>query len=396
VICGADSNPSFVQRKGRVVMSGKPILITGGAGFIGSRLAIRLARQVQTGQNHVTVFDNFHPQTHRGNPDIRIALRRHGVNVITGDIRNPLAIGTAIAETRPDLVYHLAAETGTGQSFTKPARYCDVNIMGTAHLIDAIQRHVPDLPRIILAGSRAVYGEGGCIDAQGQPAAPLIRSATDMAAGQFQPRDRTGTALIPVPSNADCAVAPASIYASTKLMQEYLLQQAFWGSATAVGVLRLQNVYGPGQSLHNPYTGVLSIFCRQILEGRSLTLYEDGLITRDFVAVDDVVRAFVMMGQAAVMPQEVLDIGSGQGSTILEVARSLLRLLGASSERLAITGAYRPGDIRHAVADISRATNLLGWTPDIAMSTGLASLAAWSRSQMQPRLATPEIAQVGG
>lgn len=387
-------------------MAGKSILITGGAGFIGSRLAIRLASQSrtdqnQTDQNRVTIFDSFHPQTHRGNIDSRITLQRHGVNVIAGDIRNPLAIGTAIAETCPDLIYHLAAETGTGQSYAKPAHYCDVNIMGTAHLIDAVQRHVPDLPRIILAGSRAVYGEGGCIDAQGKPATPVIRSAIDMAAGQFHPCDRAGTPLTPVSSKADCAVAPASIYASTKLMQEYLLQQAFWGSPTAVGILRLQNVYGPGQSLHNPYTGVLSIFCRQILEGRCLDIYEDGLITRDFVPVDDVVRAFVMMGQAAVMPQEVLDIGSGQGSTILDVARSLLRLLGASSERLTITGAYRPGDIRHAVADTSRATDLLGWMPEIPLSTGLASLAAWSRSQMQPRLAIPEstsseFAQAGG
>ncbi|MDX5402062.1 MAG: NAD-dependent epimerase/dehydratase family protein, partial [Rhodobacterales bacterium] len=188
--------------------------------------------------------------------------------------------------------------------------------------------------------------------------------------------------LTPVPTNADCPVAPASIYASTKLMQEYLLQQAFWGTGTRVGILRLQNVYGPGQSLNNPYTGVLSIFCRQIREGRALDIYEDGLITRDFVLVDDVVRAFAMMGNAGVMPQDILDIGSGQPATILDVARKLLALLDAPTDRLTVTGAFRPGDIRHAVADISRAATLLGWAPEATLDAGLASLAAWSRNQM--------------
>lgn len=358
-------------------MAGQKVLITGGAGFIGTRLAVALADR-----HNVNVFDSFNPQAHGDGPANRLRLARHGVGVITGDIRDARAIGAAIARTRPDVIYHLAAETGTGQSFFKPAHYIDVNVMGTARLIEAVRRHAPDLPRIILAGSRSVYGEGACLDAAGRPAQAVERRQDDLSTGMFQPRSRSGAPLLPVPTNADCPVAPASVYASTKLMQEYLLQQAFWGTDTRVGILRLQNVYGPGQSMNNPYTGVLSIFCRQIQEGRVLNIYEDGQITRDFVLVDDVVRAFAMMGQTRAMPQEVLDIGSGRGTTILDVARTLLACLDAPADRLAVTGAFRPGDIRHAVADITRAAALLGWSPDTGLEAGLASLAAWSRSQV--------------
>jgi dTDP-L-rhamnose 4-epimerase len=359
------------------MLAGQSVLITGGAGFIGARLAMTLSDR-----HRVTVFDNFNPQVHDAVPQTRMRLARHGVDVITGDIRDRREVGAAVARTRPRVIYHLAAETGTGQSYSKPTHYTDVNVMGTAHLIEAVRRHVPDLPRIILAGSRSVYGEGSCLDAQGRPACAMDRRQPDLDAGLFQPRSRTGALLTPVPTDATCPVAPASVYASTKLMQEYLLSQAFWGTPTRVGILRLQNVYGPGQSMNNPYTGVLSIFCRQILDGQVLDIFEDGQITRDFVQVDDVVRAFAMMGQARAMPQEVLDIGVGQGATILSVAQTLLACLGAPPDRLVVTGAYRPGDIRHAVADISRAVTLLGWRPDVALPDGLARLAAWSRDQV--------------
>lgn len=371
-------------------MSAKSVLITGGAGFIGLRLAIRLARHAD-----VTIFDNFHPQVHHGQPDPRLRLQQHGIRIIEGDIRDPSAIRKAVADTRPALIYHLAAETGTGQSFTELARYNDVNVMGTAHLIEAVQRYAPHLPRIVLAGSRAVYGEGACVDAKGRPAQPQIRLVDDMAKGRFEPRNSAGAALVPVPSHAGCPVAPVSVYAATKLMQEYLLQQAFWGSGTAVGILRLQNVYGPGQSLNNPYTGVLSIFCRQIQEGQILNIYEDGQITRDFVLVDDVVRALAMMGQVAAMPRDIVDIGSGQGVSILQVAQMLLQLFGEPADRLRITGAFRPGDIRHAVADISRAAACLGWTPQVTLAAGLSSLAAWSRAQMHGAKPFAAVAQAG-
>lgn len=354
-------------------MTRPAILITGGAGFIGSRLATELARDFD-----VAVYDNFHPQAHEGNPENRARLAVGGIRVIEADIRDTDALTAALSETRPRIVYHLAAETGTGQSFDEPVRYTDVNVMGTAHLIAAV-RKVGGVRRVVLAGSRSVYGEGACVDAQGRPAAAAERDPLDLARGDFVPRDRQGRALTPVPTDAGCPVAPASVYASTKLMQEYLLTQAFWGTDTAIGILRLQNVYGPGQSLNNPYTGVLSIFCRQILEGGVLNIFEDGMITRDFVEVSDVVAAFAAMGRAADMPDDILDIGSGHGATILEVARILLTRLDASPDRLQITGAFRPGDIRHAVADITRARTALGWQPQVPLEAGLERLADWSR-----------------
>ena len=352
------------------------VLITGGAGFIGSRLALRL----QAAGSQVTVYDNFHPQAHAGNDDTRSALRAAGVQIVTGDLRDAAELRAALASCDPQIVYHLAAETGTGQSFDLPVRYVDVNVTGTAHLIEAIRATGPSVTRVVLAGSRSVYGEGACVCPAGQPTPAVARLPADMARGDFAPKDRQGQGLIPVKTNADCAVAPASVYASSKLMQEYLLQQGFWGTGVKVGILRLQNVYGPGQSMNNPYTGVLSIFCRQILEGKVLNIFEDGQIMRDFVLVDDVVSAFVAIGRVARMPDEILDIGQGKATSILQVAQQLLTILGRDPTRISITGAFRPGDIRHAVAHISRAKAALGWAPQFEVEDGLRRLADWSRT----------------
>ena len=358
-----------------MTLSDASILVTGGAGFIGSRLCAALAAEGA----RVTAFDNFHPQAHAGNPGARERLDAAGATLVEGDVRDAAALRAALSDAAPDIVYHLAAETGTGQSFDLPVRYTDVNVMGTAHLVEAI-RALPKAPaRVILAGSRSVYGEGACVDDLGHPAAAVERADADMAAGDYAPKDAAGRPLTPVATRADtCPVAPASVYASTKLMQEYLLSQAFWGSDTQVGILRLQNVYGPGQSLNNPYTGVLSIFVRQIGEGKTLEIYEDGEIVRDFVLVDDVVEAFATMARAGDMPRRVIDVGAGEGAAIHDVARRLLRLMSADADRTRVTGAFRPGDIRHAVADIGPARDLLGWQPRHDLDEGLSRLVSWS------------------
>lgn len=353
------------------------IFITGGAGFIGSRLAEALART-----HPVTVFDNFHPQTHEGNEGNHERLG--AVTVIRGDVRDADALAAAVKAANPDLIYHFAAETGTGQSFDMPARYVDVNVTGTAHLIEAARAHAPNLRRVMLAGSRAVYGEGACVDAADRLTPAVPRSAEDMAAGDFAPKSAGGARLTPVRTNAACVTAPASVYASTKLMQEYLLQQAFWGTDVEVGLLRLQNVYGPGQSLNNPYTGVISIFARQIAEGKTLNIYEDGAITRDFVLVDDVVDAFVRLGAVSGCPAGVIDIGFGEGVTIIAMARHLAALLGRDPDNMRVTGDYRPGDIRHAVADIARAREALDWAPRYDIKTGLGRFVEWSGLASSP------------
>lgn len=348
------------------------ILITGGAGFIGTHLVAKLASL-----GEVFVFDSFHPQVHDDPRAARNALERQGVRVLTGDVRDEAALGAAVREAMPDTVFHLAAETGTGQSFELPRRYVDVNVGGTVRLIEAIRTHAPCVDRVILAGSRAVYGEGAYVDEQGRPARPVPRLEADMLAGDYSVKDARGAALFPAATNADWAPAPASIYASTKLMQEYLLQQAFWGSATRVGIVRLQNVFGPGQSLHNSYTGVLCHFCNMLRNRRPVELFEDGAIERDFVFVGDVVDALVRLATMECMPCRIIDIGSGRATTIAEAASILCRLFGLSNDLIRVTAQFRPGDVRRAVADVSLARSLLGWEPKHGLEEGLALLVNW-------------------
>lgn len=348
------------------------VFITGGAGFIGSRLAERWSLAGAA----VTVFDNFHPQVASIHAENRRRLGDLGVDVVKGDIRDRPALEAAIRKSAPGIVYHLAAETGTGQSYDKPARYCDVNVTGSANLIEALRAAPANARRVILAGSRAVYGEGACLGADGRPTVAVARKSEDLATGDFAPKDKFGNRLTPVATNADCPANPTSVYASTKLMQEYLLSQGLWGSGTALGILRLQNVYGPGQATRNPYTGVLSIFVQQVADQKTLEIYEDGEITRDFVFIDDVVSAFYRMGTIKAMPEGIIDIGSGVGTTILDAATQVLRAMGKDAGNLWISGKYRPGDVRHAVADISQAADKLGWQPETGFSAGLDQLIA--------------------
>ncbi len=353
------------------------VFITGGVGFIGSRLAERWSRAGAA----VTVFDSFHPQVASIHADNRRRLIEIGVDVIKGDVRDRAALDAAIRKAAPEIVYHLAAETGTGQSYDELERYCCVNVTGTANLIEVLRAARLKARRIILAGSRAVYGEGACIDAEGRPTAAVARKNEDLTAGDYSPKDKFGNRLTPVATNADCPANPASIYASTKLMQEHLLAQGLWGSGIELGILRLQNVYGPGQAMRNPYTGVLSIFVQQVAEQKTLEIYEDGEIIRDFVFIDDVVLAFYRMGTIGAMPKGIIDIGSGVGTTILDAARQILRGMEEDQRRLRISGRFRPGDVRHAVADISRAADELRWQPEHALASGIDRLVAWGAKE---------------
>jgi dTDP-L-rhamnose 4-epimerase len=352
------------------------LLITGGAGFIGSRLALLLSQHGHS----VAIFDNLHPQVHFGNEsNFRIA-KSSNASIYIGDIRSRDDIQRAIVASQPEAIFHLAAETGTGQSFDHPTRYNEVNVIGTTNLIEAIHSVGSSVRRVILAGSRSVYGEGACVNDIGVMTPAIARLAEDLAHGEYRPRSASGEWLTPVATCAEtCTVAPASIYASTKLMQEYLLTQAFWGSQVDVGILRLQNVYGPGQSMSNPYTGVISIFADQIMQGRTLNIYEDGEITRDFVFVDDVVAAFAAALDVERFGSTILDIGSGEASTIINVAKQLIALLGQEASGLKITGQFRAGDIRYALGDISRATALLSWNPRVGIAEGLARFSQWAK-----------------
>ena len=325
----------------------------------------------------MTVFDTFSEQVHGNGSAARTGVAVDGINVIQGDVRDGDLIERALRASRARVVIHLAAETGTGQSHTEPAHYVDVNVTGTARLVEAI-REVGGIRRVILSGTRAVYGEGACVDRAGLRVAAVARREADLAIGDYAPKDKVGRSLRPVATASDTPAAPTSVYASTKLMQEYLLTQGLWGSETHVGLMRLQNVYGPGQTLNNPYTGVLSVFARKIADGEKLEVFEDGAITRDFVYVDDAVEAFVSMVQTPIVTAQPIDIGSGKGATLLEVAKKLLETMDADPDALRVTGAFRPGDIRHALADISAAKAVLGWHPNVALDSGLIRFAEWA------------------
>jgi dTDP-L-rhamnose 4-epimerase len=279
----------------------------------------------------------------------------------------------------PTIVVHLASETGTGQSADEPVRYVDVNVGGTARLIEAMKKLPTPPQRVILAATRAVYGESAYQDASGHLLVPKPRRTEDMARGIFDVHDEAGTVLSPVKTPETLPPAPGSVYGSSKLMQEYLLTQvpAPWQTV----LLRLQNVYGPGQSLRNPYTGVLSIFCQQTLAGQVLNIYEDGEIYRDFVFVDDVVDAFVAACKAPDAGGKTFNIGTGEATSILAAAGQILVLLGKPADNLRVTGNFRAGDVRYAVADISAAVGALGWAPRVSFSEGIALLAEWARSE---------------
>ncbi|MBI3300248.1 MAG: GDP-mannose 4,6-dehydratase [Elusimicrobia bacterium] len=354
-------------------------LITGGAGFIGTKLV----RELQKDPAHrCCVIDDLTEQVH--GPDAAFPDFASNVSCLRYDLRDAGSIKDAVAEFKPTHVVHLAAETGTGQSRDELQRYCSVNVDGTAILLEALIAGAGELGQVILASSRAVHGEGPWRRADGQVVVPGARRGEDLAAGRFDPaayEDGKAVRLSePLAAVESTPASPVSIYASTKLMQEHLLTQSALGEKALV--FRLQNVYGAGQSLRNPYTGVLSVFCSLLLKNQPLAVFEDGGIIRDFVAADDVVAGILSGIAAGTAGGTVINLGSGRPVSILSAARLLCRIFGKDPERtIAVTGQFRLGDVRHATADIAKARALLGWTPRTSLQEGLEELARWSRTQ---------------
>lgn len=359
-------------------MTSQKILITGGAGFIGTKLCANLISV--NPEIEILVYDNLHPQVHGNQASFTPTATQ--VNFTKGDVGDRESLLACVKQFKPHVIYHLAAETGTGQSYDEPVRYCAANVGGTANLIEAI-RAAGTVTKVILAGSRAVYGEGAYTDKTGRIFGGLPRTAEEMAKGNFNaplPLEAQ-TPFSPAKSDASLPPMPASIYASTKLMQEYLLTQAAENANWTCSILRFQNVYGAGQSLNNPYTGVLSIFAKKLMLGEHLSIFEDGQIARDFIYVDDVVRALTILKDTDLTNGEIIDIGFGEPTTILEVSQHLSSLLGMDPDKNVITGQFRAGDIRYACANIKKAQQLLNWNPQISIKDGLEKLVAWVKVQ---------------
>ncbi|PND54902.1 NAD-dependent dehydratase [Mycobacterium sp. ENV421] len=344
------------------------MLITGGAGFIGSTLARRL---VEAGYD-VAVMDILHPQVHAAGAAIDLPP---SVRLFTGDVTHAPDCDAVLRLFKPSQIVHLAAETGTAQSLSEASRHGSVNVVGTTQLLDALSRcrHVPD--QLVLASSRAVYGEGAWQSAT-DIFYPPPRSHAQLVAGIWDPQGPSGDPAVPLASSAErTEPRPTNIYAATKLAQEHIL--AAWTAAhdTRLTVLRLQNVYGPGQSLTNSYTGIVALFARLSREKQALEVYEDGRIVRDFVYIDDVVEGLFAAIESPAAPSRYVDIGSGVPTTIHELAQQLAAICGAPEP--VVVGKFRDGDVRAARCDIEPATNELGWRPKWSLEEGMRALLDW-------------------
>jgi len=355
----------------------KKILITGGAGFIGSRLTAQLAAKGHT----VRVLDNLSPQIHGPAPEASPLYRSilGKAEFMRGSVTDPAALAQALDGM--DTVVHLAAETGTGQSMYAIRHYSEVNVGGTALLLDLIANKPFPVRKLVVASSRAIYGEGKYACREHGDVYPGSRSAADMEKKDFEVHcPRCGLPAEMRPTDEDSALRPASVYGVTKLTQEQLTLTV--GAALGISALafRYQNVYGPGQSLSNPYTGILSIFSTRIRNGSGINIFEDGRESRDFVYIDDVVAATEKGIEAQGPLVGAFNVGSGEATDVVAVTDKLQELLGRKVP-VQVTGQFRIGDIRHNVADLAKARSVLGYAPATGFAEGLGRFVDWVKSE---------------
>ncbi len=350
-------------------------LVTGGAGFVGRHLVQALLLD----GHHVRVLDTLSAQIHGSDP--RLPPELEGAEFIHGDVRDADRLATALVGI--DAVVHLAAETGVGQSMYEVERYVDANDRGTACLLQAVIESRRPM-RVVLASSRAVYGEGLYVCQRCGEVSPLPRDPDMLRRAAWDPVcPICGGVIAPVATHEDAPTRPGSVYAATKLAQEHLCSIVGNAYGLPITSLRYFNVYGPGQSLSNPYTGILSTFFARAQSGRAIEVYEDGQESRDFVFIDDVVEAtrralLDAEGQSRSLVR-VLNVGTGVPVSIAELARTMLRV-GNWDVPVNVTGAYRIGDVRHAFADTSRAARVLGFTAATSLDDGLRQWLAWAES----------------
>jgi dTDP-L-rhamnose 4-epimerase len=357
----------------------KAVLITGGAGFIGSHLTDQL---LEAGHK-VRVLDNLSSQVHgtrRRRPDYLNA----DAELIVGDVRDADQVARALQGI--DRVCHLAAVVGVGQSMYHVADYTSVNNYGTAVLLQALI--AKPVERLVVASSMSVYGEGRYQNQHGEAATARERTLAQLKARAWEVQDSDGNALTPVPTPETKPASFGSVYALSKYDQERLCLLVGQAYNIPTVALRLFNVYGPRQALSNPYTGVLAIFAARLLNGNRPLIFEDGEQRRDFVSVHDVARAFRLALDGEAASSAVLNIGSGSSFAVRQVAERLAFVLGRPIAP-ELTGKYRVGDIRHCFADVSLANEVLGYTPRVDFDRGIEELADWL-SHERPTDSSPQ------
>ena len=360
-------------------MKNQNILISGGAGFIGSHLARALIAR----EHAVTIMDNFSPQIHGTTPDLSNLPKE--ARVLRGDVRNTADWEEALKGQTA--VVHFAAETGTGQSMYEIERYTDVNVGGTAKLLDLLANQPHQITRLVVASSRAIYGEGKHQCPEHGIVYPGPRTEKAMATGDFSVKCPICAAdTQPLATDENSRIHPSSVYGITKQVQEQLILTVGKALGIPSVALRYQNVYGPGQSLKNPYTGILSIFSTLLRNGRGITVFEDGRESRDFVYIDDVVAATALAIENPVDAAHgaslnfALNVGSGIRTDVETVAQTLKSALDAPGE-IRITGNFRLGDIRDNYASLSQVREVLGCEPKVDFATGIARFVDWVQSQ---------------
>ena len=360
-------------------MAIKKILVTGGAGFIGSNLSLKLLSKGY----EVTILDNLSKQIHGANPDKTSPLYnsiKNKVHFIEGSVTNREDWLKAIDSV--DCIVHLAAETGTGQSMYEIEKYVGVNIGGTALMLDILTNTNHTVKKVVVAESRAIYGEGRYYSKElNQFVYPTERSEVAMRAGDFEVTYKgCSSPLELVGTTEDSLIHPTSVYGITKQVQGQLVHLVCPSIGIASVSYRYQNVYGPGQSLANPYTGILSIFSTRIRNGNGINIFEDGKETRDFVYIDDVVDATILGIEKEEANGHVFNVGTGVATDVLTVAKTLIEKYGIDVP-VTVSGNFRLGDIRHNYADITAARTILGFEPKWSFSDGIGEFVKWVNEQ---------------
>lgn len=355
----------------------KHILITGGAGFIGSNIALKLIAQGYD----VTVLDSLEKQIHGKNPDNSELYNRikGKVNFICGTVTSREDWQKALQGQ--EAVIHLAAETGTGQSMYEIEKYCGTNIGGTALLLDILANGKTPVKKVIVAESRAIYGEGAYFCEDCGTVYPLARKESDMIGGDFAVKcPNCGKNVTLATTDESSKIHPTSVYGITKQVQGQLVHCV----CRAIGIpsvsFRYQNVYGPGQSLKNPYTGILSIFSNSLRQNHDINIFEDGTESRDFVYIDDVADATILAIENEQCAYKAFNVGTGISVDVMTVAKYLKEFY-KSESKIHVSGNFRLGDIRHNYADISLAREILGYEPKFTFKQGLKKFCEWVLTQ---------------
>ena len=353
-------------------MADKTVLITGGAGFVGSHLAEALVAQ----GHRVRIYDNLSDQVHQS---AFPGYLTQNADFIQGDVRDLAKLREAVRDV--NVIYHLAAAVGVGQSMYQIADYTAVNSCGTANLLQAILDTRSTPQKIIVASSMSIYGEGRYLCPNCGRLAPPQRAPEKLQQKQWElDCPRCEQQLVPVPTDEFKPLQCSSIYALGKKTQEEMVLLFGRTYKVPAVALRYFNIYGPHQALSNPYTGVMAIFASRLMNGNAPVIFEDGLQQRDFVNVADIVQANLLAMESPGADGMAVNVGSGEAVTIREVAQQLMTALGKSTP-FEISGKSRAGDIRHCFADITTASRLLGYKPRVTLEVGLAELVAWLGGQ---------------